>query len=101
MTQQPVKVREAIIKSWTQSRMLDLRMLAKALILSAHKANAISSPHFGSLSGYTDVPVNWKAADGYEFRFIQVGAGDGVEEISTDVVIVGSGCGGAVCAKNR
>lgn len=100
VTQQPVKNREAIIKSWSQSRLPSLRMLAKALVTTAHKAHAMSSPYFGSLSGYTDVPVNWKAGDGYDYKFIHVGSGDGVHEISTDVVIVGSGCGGGVSAKN-
>ena len=58
VTQQPVKNREAIIKSWSQSRLPSLRMLAKALVTTAHKAHAMSSPYFGSLSGYTDVPVH-------------------------------------------
>lgn len=74
VTQQPVKNREAIIKSWSQSRLPSLRMLAKALVTTAHKAHAMSSPYFGSLSGYTDVPVNWKAGDGYDYKFIQVAA---------------------------
>jgi choline dehydrogenase-like flavoprotein len=41
-----------------------------------------------------------KPGDGFEFEFIQFPLGDEVATIETDVVIVGSGCGGGVCAKN-
>jgi choline dehydrogenase-like flavoprotein len=41
-----------------------------------------------------------KAGKGYEYEFIQFPPGDEPEIFETDVVIVGSGCGGAVSAKN-
>lgn len=41
-----------------------------------------------------------KAGKGYDYEFIQFPAGEETEEIETDVVIVGSGCGAGVCAKN-
>ncbi|KJZ78994.1 hypothetical protein HIM_01767 [Hirsutella minnesotensis 3608] len=100
ITKQPAQAREAIIKSWFSSRLASLRTLAKSMAMIAQKANATTSPHFQDLAGYSDTPVNWKAGDGYDFRFVQVDAGEGVYEMETDVVIVGSGCGGAVSAKN-
>lgn len=36
----------------------------------------------------------------YEYEFMQFPTGSDPEIVETDVVIVGSGCGGAVCAKN-
>ena len=67
----------------------------------AQKAYCLSSPLFAEVSGYGDVPLNWKAGQGYDYSFIQPPAGtDEAHVIETDVVIVGSGCGGGVSAKN-
>ncbi|GMG11528.1 unnamed protein product [Aspergillus oryzae] len=44
--------------------------------------------------------VHGSPADGFEYEFLQFPSGDGPETIETDVVIVGSGCGGSVTAKN-
>ncbi|UKZ54968.1 hypothetical protein TrVGV298_008783 [Trichoderma virens] len=78
VTQQPSSVREAIL----------------------NKANGTTNPYFKKLSGYSDVPTDWKPVQGFDFKFIQLRPGDDVHEITTDVVIVGSGPGGGVCAKN-
>lgn len=51
---------------------------------------------------YPHVPVNaGPAGAGYPFRFVQVPPASSAEPevIETDVVIVGSGCGGSVAAK--
>ncbi|RFU72516.1 long chain fatty alcohol oxidase [Trichoderma arundinaceum] len=99
-TQQPTSAREAIIKSWSTSRLQTLRGLAKSIASLAAKANGTTNPYFQKLSGYSDVPKDWKPAKGYDFNFIQLQPGDDVHEITTDIVIVGSGPGGGVCAKN-
>ncbi|KAL7822382.1 GMC oxidoreductase [Trichoderma gracile] len=98
--QQPTSVREAIVKSWTASRLATLRGLAKSLATLANKANATTSPYYKKLSGYSDVPKDWKPIQGFDFKFIQLPPGEDVHELTTDVVIVGSGPGGSVCAKN-
>lgn len=94
VAQQPTKVREAI-KSWSASMLPSLRMLAKAMTAAAQKANAVASPCLGKLSGYSDVPTNWKAGDGFVFGFVQLDAGGGVHEMAA-VAVIGSGCGGGV-----
>lgn len=99
-TQQPASAREAIIKSWTTSRLGTLRGLAKSMAALAAKANGTTNPYFQKLSGYSDVPKDWKPVEGFDFKFVQLQPGDDVHEITTDVVIVGSGPGGGVCAKN-
>ena len=50
--------------------------------------------------GFPRAPVHGKQGKGYEYSFIQFPPGTEPEVLETDVVIVGSGCGGGVCAKN-
>ncbi|KAL7798357.1 hypothetical protein V8C37DRAFT_199510 [Trichoderma ceciliae] len=100
VTQQPASVHEAIIKSWSTSRFQTLRGLAKSIVALAGKANGTTNPYFQKLSGYSNVPKDWKPVEGYDFKFIQPQSGDDAHEITTDVVIVGSGPGGGVSAKN-
>ncbi|KAH6985373.1 long chain fatty alcohol oxidase [Ilyonectria destructans] len=96
---QPLHVRHTILKSWQKSRIKALRVLSKAITALALKGMYQSSSLFLQLSGWTDVPENHEPADGYDFKFKQFDAGPHPEVVETDVVIVGSGCGGAVCAK--
>ena len=50
--------------------------------------------------GFPRAPVHGKQGKGYEYSFIQFPPGAEPEVLETDVVIIGSGCGGGVCAKN-
>ncbi|RYC77925.1 hypothetical protein BFJ63_vAg19201 [Fusarium oxysporum f. sp. narcissi] len=43
--------------------------------------------------------VNCTLGKGYEYNFIQLPPGETPEVLEADAVIVGSGCGGGVCAK--
>lgn len=60
----------------------------------------MASPTVNQVLGFPRVPVHGKPTDGFPYEFLQFPAGDKPEVIETDVVIVGSGCGGAVTAKN-
>jgi len=59
-----------------------------------------TSPTFPKVTGYTPLPHHVKPKSSHEYDFLQFSPGEEPETIETDVVIVGSGCGGAVCAKN-
>jgi choline dehydrogenase-like flavoprotein len=80
--------------------MQPLRQLAKVMTTLAQKSECMKNPYFDQLFGYTDVPKDWKAGLGYDYDFIQLPAGDEPHVLTTDVVIVGSGYGGGVSAKN-
>ena len=60
-----------------------------------------TSPNFDKVTGFVKVPDHYKPGPHYEYKFLQFSAKDEPQIIETDVVIVGSGCGGGVvCAKN-
>src|SRR5690606_14641474 len=60
-----------------------------------------TNPLFKKFSTYDDVPRDYKpGAAAHDFQFLQFSAGTEMETIETDVVIVGSGPGGSVCARN-
>ncbi|TEA21494.1 Long-chain-alcohol oxidase FAO2 [Colletotrichum sidae] len=96
---QPVHVRESILKAWQTSRLPNIRVLSKSLCLMAQKGAVQTSPLFRELTDYTDMPDFQTHGEGFDFNFLQFGSSASPEVIETDVVIVGSGCGGAVAAK--
>ena len=75
-------------------------MSAKALQGLFSSVWAKTSPTLGPVLGFPRAPVHGKPGKGYDYSFIQFPPGDEAEVLETDAVIVGSGCGGGVCAKN-
>ncbi|KAH6963805.1 hypothetical protein DER45DRAFT_123402 [Fusarium avenaceum] len=96
---QPAHVREAILKSWATSHER-WSALAKMMASMATKSYAQTSSIFPQLSGYSDTPEGWQPKEMFDYDFLQIKAGDDAHTIETDVVIVGSGCGGGVSARN-
>lgn len=100
ISNQPAHIREAIIQSWASARLGPLRQLARSLTILAKQSWVKTSVPLRRVIGVPRIPVGMRPGKGYNYEFIQIPPGDKPEEIETDVVIVGSGCGAGVCAKN-
>ncbi|KAK2604864.1 hypothetical protein N8I77_007759 [Diaporthe amygdali] len=108
--QQPAHVRESIVQGWHNSWFPRMRNVARSLVRLSQVSWLMSSPTFREVTGYPDIPVNWKPGLDFGYKFLQFpgptsksqSEHESVSEpatIETDIVIVGSGCGGAVSAK--
>jgi choline dehydrogenase-like flavoprotein len=75
-------------------------MLFKSLGLLVKQTWAKSSTTFHKVLAYPRTPVHQAPGKSFEYSFIQIPPGSEPETIETDVVIVGSGCGAGVVAKN-
>ncbi|ORY69712.1 long chain fatty alcohol oxidase [Pseudomassariella vexata] len=96
---QPLHIRQAVLQSWTKSYFGIWPILAKSIIALARKAFSQADPLYQQLIDYTDHPDSYRPGPGFDFKFMQFDNSEEPATVETDVVIVGSGCGGAVCAK--
>ncbi|KAJ4986364.1 long chain fatty alcohol oxidase [Stagonosporopsis vannaccii] len=100
ISEQPVHVRESIVRAWKTSRLGPIRSLHRSLTVLSRQTWIKITPTLRRILGVPRVPTGMKPGKGYDYEFIQLPPGRKPEVIETDVVIIGSGCGGAVCAKN-
>ena len=98
--EQPVQVRQQILLSWGASYLPLLRNLFRSFTTLFKAVWSKTSPAYFKVLGLPRAPVHGTPGQGHDFSFLQFPPGDGPETIETDVVIVGSGCGGSVSAKN-
>ncbi|KAF3481055.1 long chain fatty acid oxidase [Arthroderma uncinatum] len=96
----PYNVRRQIFASWETSYLPPLRAAHRALMALSKKSWVGISPSLPIVLGFPNVPVHGRTSENFPYSFLQFPAGDQPEIIETDVVIVGSGCGAGVAAKN-
>lgn len=93
-------MRERVFRSWQTASLPPLRTAYRAFSLIFKKTWAATSPTLCPVIGFPRVPISSKPAPGFDFEFLQIPPGSGPEVIETDVVVIGSGCGGGIAAKN-
>ncbi|EMD66187.1 hypothetical protein GGP41_006362 [Bipolaris sorokiniana] len=97
---QPVHVRESILHAWGSARLGPLRQMRRSLTILCKQAWIKTSPVLRRVVGLPRVPIGMRPGKGFNYEFIQIPPGGDPEVIETDVLVVGSGCGGGVSAKN-
>ncbi|KAI2469770.1 long-chain fatty alcohol dehydrogenase [Annulohypoxylon bovei var. microspora] len=98
---QSLAVREAILQSWQHSWLFLWPSLARTFIQIGTMMWCQADSLFKGLSNYNhniESPHS-KPAPAIDFGFMAFTASPQPAFIETDIVIVGSGCGGSVCAK--
>jgi len=98
----PIQTREKILQGWATARLPLLRTLHRSLTLLPKSLWIRTSPTLGRVLSYPRTPVHDNPPGTFfPFKFLQLppSASSEPEIIETDVVVVGSGCGGAVAAK--
>ncbi|KAL2268796.1 hypothetical protein VTJ83DRAFT_3642 [Remersonia thermophila] len=95
----PVSDRIKILQAWSASSLWTIRGLFKSLTTLAKVAHIRSSTAFPALTGFPRVPADWTpGAASHPYEFLQFAVGAGTVEVTTDVAIIGSGCGAGVVA---
>ncbi|KAI9839696.1 MAG: hypothetical protein M1838_004308, partial [Thelocarpon superellum] len=92
--------RAAIMKSWSQSYLPPLRQVHRSLSQLVKVTWLRTSPSIAPLLSFPRVPIHMSPGTTFPFEFVGFQAGEQAEIIETDVVVVGSGCGAGVVAKN-
>lgn len=100
-----IEDRQRILHVWQSHPVPLLRGLYRQLTSLAKVVFAATNETFHKLSGFPVTPLDWKPPATFPYEFIQLPPAattpePGPVELETDVVIVGSGCGAGVCAKN-
>ncbi|KAI8945259.1 FAD/NAD(P)-binding domain-containing protein [Xylaria longipes] len=98
-SEQPLPIRVSILQSWQQSWFFLWPSLARIFITISKACWSQTNQLFLQLNGYKHYSDDAAPGPSAEFNFIQFPESVEPALIKTDVVIVGSGCGGAVCAK--
>ncbi|PHH49129.1 Long-chain-alcohol oxidase FAO2 [Ceratocystis fimbriata CBS 114723] len=95
---QSLASRQRVFKSWNASYFSMKRQLSKAFLMLAQRPYLQYSTLYAKTIGFTPVSPHYVKTTSYPFEFVQFDSSR-PDVLYTDIVIVGSGPGGGVCAK--
>ncbi|KAI1269181.1 long-chain fatty alcohol dehydrogenase [Xylariaceae sp. FL1019] len=97
--EQPLSVRTSILHSWQRSWFFLWPILARIFITLGKACWSQTNKRYLQLNGCENYGTDMVPGPAFDFKFMQFEESPEPAIVDTDVVIVGSGCGGAVCAK--
>jgi choline dehydrogenase-like flavoprotein len=100
--QQPLHIRNTILQSWATSYLGPLPVIFKTVTFIGKNLWLKTSPSVLPSIGFPKMATPYKPGSHWQYDFLQFppSNSDEPEVIETDVVVIGSGCGGGVVAKN-
>ena len=98
VTELSLTERQAILREWSNAYLPMYRDLFRSLTQLTISMWIRTSPTLGRILTYPRTPINHNFGEAFSFDFVQIPPGNDRETIEADIVIVGSGCTGAVAA---
>ncbi|KAK6387115.1 hypothetical protein LTS17_000381 [Exophiala oligosperma] len=97
---QDLATRTRIVNGWSTARLPLLRAIYRSMDGLARMAWSTTSPTLPQVIDFPSVPRHIERNDSYDFKFHDFTSPATPTHLSTDVVIVGSGCGAGVVASH-
>lgn len=97
---QPLSRRTEIVCSWSTARLPLLRTIYRSFGSLARFAWINTSTDLMRMIDYPDIPKHIERNPSYEFKFHDFASASTSTTLSTDVIVVGSGCGAGVVASH-
>ncbi|KAI1609622.1 putative long chain fatty alcohol oxidase [Exophiala viscosa] len=95
---QDLATRTRIVLSWPNSRLAPLRAVYRAFSSLARFSYVVNSPSIPRILDFPAIPRHIERSDSYAFTFHDFSSASSATTLTTDVVIIGSGCGAGVTA---
>ncbi|KIV82752.1 hypothetical protein PV11_04836 [Exophiala sideris] len=97
---QDLATRTRIVLSWPSSRLAPLRTVYRAVTGLARLSYINNSPAIPRILDFPSIPKHIERNEGYNFTFHDFNSASAATTLTTDVVIIGSGCGAGVTASH-